>query len=95
MKKLLGLTLSLASIGLVVSSVEAKSTSTSVTSAPTVENSVVPQWRRNRSHRGRVRVVTRTRFVRVGRRLYRETYQIRYLPNGRTTTRIISRVRVR
>jgi hypothetical protein len=43
----------------------------------------------------RARVVTQTRLVRYGRRIFRETYQIRYLPNGRTQTRLISRVRVR
>ena len=49
-------------------------------------------WRNNRS---RVRTETRTRIVRIGRQVYRETYQIRYLPNGRTQTRLISRVRIR
>jgi hypothetical protein len=33
--------------------------------------------------------------VRIGRRTFRETYQITYWPNGRTETRLISRVRVR
>jgi hypothetical protein len=95
MKKLLGLTLSLASIGFVASAAEAKAASTSVTpTATAVESAAAPQWRRNRSNR-RVRVVTRSRLVRVGRRVYRETYQIRYLANGRITTRLISRVRVR
>ena len=42
-----------------------------------------------------VRVVTQTRIVRAGRQRFRETVQIRYQPNGRTTTRVISRVRVR
>ncbi len=96
MKKLLGLTLALASIGFVVSSAEAKTASASAApSAATAESSMTPQWRRDRNNRGRVRVVTRSRLVRVGRRVYRETYQIRYLSNGRTTTRLISRVRVR
>lgn len=48
-----------------------------------------------RNNRSRVRVVTQTRIVRVGRQRYRETIQIRYLPNGRTMTRVISRVRIR
>jgi hypothetical protein len=39
--------------------------------------------------------VTQTRLVRYGRQVIRETYQITYLPNGRTQTRLISRVRVR
>jgi hypothetical protein len=50
---------------------------------------------RSRYNRSRVRVVTRTRLIRVGRHRYRETIQIRYLPNGRTNTRVISRVRIR
>ena len=95
MKKLLGLTLSLASIGFVASMPEAKAASSSVASTVAVENAAAPQWRRNRYRRSRVRVVNRTRIVRIGRRLYRETIQIRYLPNGRTTTRVISRVRIR
>jgi hypothetical protein len=55
-------------------------------------------WRNDRNdryNRRGVRVVTRTRIVRQGWRTYRETIQIRYLPNGRTTTRVISRVRIR
>ena len=91
MKKLLALTLSLASIGFVASSAEAK---TSSSTSMSVENSVAQQWGRNRYNR-RVRVFNRTRVVRIGRRLYRETYQVRQLPNGRTTTRLISRVRIR
>ncbi len=50
---------------------------------------------RSRYNRRGVRVVTRTRIVRVGRQRYRETIQIRYLPNGRTQTRVLSRVRIR
>lgn len=52
-------------------------------------------WRNNRRNERRVRVVTQTRIVRRGRQIYRETYEVRYLPNGRTQTRLISRVRVR
>ena len=48
-----------------------------------------------RYNRRGVRVVTRTRIVRVGRQRYRETIQIKYLPNGRTQTRILNRVRIR
>lgn len=48
-----------------------------------------------RYNRRGVRVVTRTRLVRVGYRTYRETIQIKYLPNGRTQTKVLSRVRVR
>lgn len=99
MKKLLGLTLTLASIGFVASPAEAKAAAPSVATASTIAASAVaPQWgdrnRRGRYNR-RVRVTTQTRFVRRGRQVYRETYQVRYLPNGRVHTRLISRVRVR
>ena len=92
MKKILAITLSLASIGFVASTAEAKASSASM--GATVEHSAAAQWERNRYNR-RVRVFNRTRVVRIGRRLYRETYQVRQLPNGRTTTRLISRVRIR
>jgi hypothetical protein len=38
--------------------------------------------------------VRRTRVVRYGRRVYRETYAVRYYANGRTDTRLISRTRI-
>jgi hypothetical protein len=104
MKRLLAFALALASLGFVVSPAEAKAAvSAGVVSSA---NAPEPQWqnrgRRNRNrwgrrwnHRGGVRVTTETRLVRFGRRLYRETYQVRFLPNGRTQTTLISRVRVR
>lgn len=99
MKKLLGLTLSLAAIGFVASPAGAKAAGPSAAPATTVAASAVePQWgdrnRRGRYNR-RVRVTTQTRLVRRGRQVYRETYQVRYLPNGRIRARLISRVRVR
>jgi len=102
MKKLLALTLSLASIGFVASSAEAKAAGTANSSAATVA-AATPQMRiqigqgrrNNRRFNHRVRTVTQTRLVRFGRQMFRETYQITYLPNGRTQTRLISRVRVR
>ena len=48
-------------------------------------------WRNNR----RPRTVTQTRIVRQGFRTFRETIQITYFPNGRTTTRVLSRMRIR
>lgn len=52
--------------------------------------------RNNRNVRNnRVRVVTQTRIVRQRNVVYRETIQIRYLPNGRTQTKVIRRTRVR
>ena len=95
MKRLLGLTLSLASICFVASPAEAKAAEPSAAPASAAAaGTAAPQWRRGRYGR-RARVYTTTRLVRRGRRVYRETYQIRYLPNGRTVTRLISRVRVR
>ena len=70
--------------------VEAKSVS--------AENPAEPQVRirvgQNDRYR-QVRVVTRTRVVRQGFKTYRETIQTRYTPNGRATTRVINRVRIR
>ena len=50
-------------------------------------------WRwRNRNRYNRT--YTTTRYVRRGWNTYRETYQIRYLPDGRTVTTLVDRVRV-
>ena len=85
MRKLLGIALAAASVGVVAPATEAKAATPSTAAA---------QWRRQR-HNRRAYVTTRSRLVRVGRRVYRETYQVRRLPNGRTTARLISRVRIR
>ncbi|HKS28451.1 MAG TPA: hypothetical protein VJS44_11555 [Pyrinomonadaceae bacterium] len=99
MKKLLGLTLSLASIVFVASNAQAADSKTSAGTSITASSSTVSQFRRQgiwgRRNNRVARVVTQTRLVRYGRRIFRETYQVRYLPNGRTQTRLISRVRVR
>ncbi len=107
MKRLLVFALALASFGFVVSPAEAKAAGVAVSAGVVSSaNAPEPQWqnngRRNRNrrgwrwnHRGGVRVTTQTRLVRFGRRLFRETYQVRILPNGRTQTTLISRVRVR
>lgn len=102
MKKLLSIALSLASIGFVASAAEAKAAGTPLSTATTLA-AVAPQVRiqlgggrrNNRRFNHPVRVVTQTRLVRVGRQMFRETYQVTYLPNGRTQTRLISRTRVR
>ena len=95
MRKLLGLVLAFASIGGIGLASEANANEVSLNAA-TVAANASPQWERNRRGRynNRRRSVTRTRVVRVGRRLYRETYVVRYLPNGRVHTQLISRVRV-
>ena len=56
------------------------------------------RWRTNRGYARGQRIGygrTFTRDVQRGWRIYRETYQIRYLPNGMTQTMLISRVRIR
>ncbi|HEV7643818.1 MAG TPA: hypothetical protein VGO50_07760 [Pyrinomonadaceae bacterium] len=55
-----------------------------------------PQWqqRQRRGRRGGDRSFIQTRTVRRGGHLYRETYRVR-IHNGRTTTTLISRVRIR
>ena len=102
MKKLAAVALSIATLGIGVSA-EAKATDVSQQNS-TVAASSVPQWQRDRYGRrndrrydrryNRQRSVTRSRLVRYGRRLYRETYLVTYWPNGRTNTRLISRTRV-
>ncbi len=104
MKRVLGMVLALVSMGFVVGA-EAKAAdishqNTSVNANATPE----PQWNRDRYGRrygrrydrrwGRTRTVRRSRVVRYGRRLYRETYAITYLPSGRYSTRLISRYRI-
>jgi hypothetical protein len=108
MRKLLALALSLATMGFVASSAEAKSTETSINAATTVStNALPPQIRiqlggRRRGWRNdgwrnahRFRTVTSTRLVRYGWQTYRETYETTYMPNGNVRTRLISRIRVR
>ena len=51
--------------------------------------------RRDNDRNRRVRIVRQTRIVRQGFRTFRETIQIKYFPNGRTTTKVISRTRIR
>ncbi len=49
---------------------------------------------RNDNWRGE-RTVTQTRIVRKGKKVYRETIQIKYKRNGKTETKVINRVRIR
>ncbi len=94
MRKLLGLALALASIGVVGLESEAQANEVANNSVVAASSA---QWQRDRYGRriyNRRRSVRRTRVVRVGRRLYRETYVVRYYPNGHIDTRLISRVRI-
>jgi hypothetical protein len=98
MKRILGIALVLASMGLADFAVAKANNETSPTSV-TVAANAAPQWQQDRYGRRvytrrRVRQVTQYRTVRYGRRLYRETYVVRYLPNGQTDTRLVSRVRI-
>ncbi|HKR13551.1 MAG TPA: hypothetical protein VJT15_15915 [Pyrinomonadaceae bacterium] len=103
MKKVLGMVMALVSMGFVVAA-EAKAADVSQQNTVTANAAPAPQWQRDRYGRrydrrydrryGRSRTVTRSRVVRYGRRVYRETYAITYLPGGRTSTRLISRYRV-
>jgi hypothetical protein len=97
MKTLLALALTLASIGFAAPAAEAKG-EFSIKAKTILANSNAPQFGRQdrwgrRSHRGRT--VIQTRYVRYGRRVFRETYLVRYLPFGRVETRLIDRQRIR
>jgi hypothetical protein len=98
MKKLLTLLLLLSSIVFIGSSNTANAAGNAV-STPQVRIELGQRrrhrgrgWARgNRIGYGR----TFTRDVQRGWRIYRETYQVRYLPNGDTQTVLVSRVRLR
>ena len=98
MKRVLGIALALSTLGFVPA---AQAKAADVQQNSTITASSAPQWQRDRDGRrydrrynNRRRSVTRSRLVRYGRRLYRETYVVTYWPNGRTDTRLISRTRV-
>lgn len=90
MKKFLTLSLFLGSMAFAVPAANAAAPASQP--AAQQRNQRVTTVRKNR--RG-VRVVTRTHIVRQGFRTYRETIQTKYFPNGRSQTKVISRVRVR
>ena len=93
MKKFLVFSLMFGAMAFIVPSVEAKTGAASISVDPQIRVRIGQNRRNNRFNR-RVRTVTQTRITRVGRTTYRETYRITYLPNGRTRTQVISRVRV-
>lgn len=103
MKRVLGIVFALLTLGFVIPA-EAKTAGSSYESA-TVAANAAPQWqtdrygrrydrRNDRRYNRRTRTYTRSRLVRYGRRVYRETYVVRQFGNGRTDTRLISRTRV-
>jgi len=97
MNKFLTLTLLFISAIIFVPSVEAKTTDLSTNNSTTANYEPQNRYyqRQQRRYNRRVRVVNRTRIVRIGYRTYREVVQYRYLPNGRVQTRVLSRTRVR
>jgi hypothetical protein len=93
MKKLLALTLTLASFGFLGLGTGAAEAKANTVTTPQVRIEFGQQ--RNRRWRNRrVRRVRQTRIVRHGWRTYRETYLVRYYPNGRTDAILISRERI-
>jgi hypothetical protein len=95
MKKVLILPVLLASIFTFGVSLAQAAENKSVGVAASVANAPqIVQYRRN--NRGRVvRTYTTTRLERRGNRVFRVTYQVTQRPNGRTTSRMISRTRIR
>lgn len=106
MKRFLGITLALVSMGFVVS---AQARTANMPGDNSAVANVAPQWQWERDRNGRRydrrnnrrydrrynrRQRTFSRVVRHGRRLYRETYLVTYRPNGRTNTRLINRIRI-
>ena len=93
MRKLLVLTLTLASFGFLGLGTGAAEAKANTVTTPQVRIEFGQQ--RNRRWRNRrVRTVRQTRIVRHGWRTYRETYLVRYYPNGRTDATLISRERI-
>jgi hypothetical protein len=97
MQKLLALILTSVSLMLAVPNVSTVANANAATS-PQIRVQIGRDRRyRDRDWRyrnGYGRTVMQTRYVRRGWATYRETYQIRYLPNGMVQTNLVSRVRV-
>lgn len=85
MKKLLSVSILSLSMLVGVSVAEAKTSRAAELNSPTSATASAAQ----------IRTVVRTRTVRRGRALYRETYRTNYFRNGRVVTRLIRRVRIR
>ena len=105
MKKLIALMLTLGSFAFIGSVAETNATTRAAVGKPQVRIQIGRgrRWRNrdrdfdNRGERlgyGYGRVITQTRLVQRGWHTYRETYQVRYFPDGRTETTLISRMRV-
>ena len=93
MKKFLALSLLLGAAAVFVPAGEAKAAE-KPTAISIEANAFAPQTQRRWNRRG-VRIVTRTRFVTIGGRRYRQVVQYRYRPNGSVTTRVLTTTRIR
>ena len=110
MKRLITLTLALASMGLFGLGSDLKTNTSAQATTPQFRIQIGPRrnrhWRnRDRDYRdyenrgdrvgyGYGQTVMQTRLVQRGWHTYRETYQVTYYPNGETRTTLISRERV-
>ena len=101
MKRLLALILTSVSLLLAVPSVSTTAAIANAMGKPQIRVQIGRSrhdrdWRdrRYRDMYGYGRTETQTRYVRRGWATYRETYVIRYLPNGMVQTNLVSRVRV-
>ena len=99
MKKLFTLILTFASFAFMGSWTDTKASTLAAVGKPQVRIEIGRRRHRDRDwprgeRVGYGRTVIQTRLVQRGWHTYRETYQLRYFPNGRTETTLISRVRV-
>ena len=101
-KKLFALSLILGSMVFAIPTAEAKTLSENSVETNNIQkgwqqnNRRKNRWKKNRIYIQRsTRVVTRTRFVYINGRRYREIWQYKYLPNGRVETRLLGRTRIR
>jgi len=93
MKKSLLFAVILGALTFVVPSVEAKTSGSTSVGEPQIRVQIGRARYRNRNRR--MWVTTTTRIVGFGRHRYRETIRVTHYPNGRTTTQVIRRQRVR
>lgn len=100
MRKLMAAVLSVASLGVFAGTGEANVTNNAniasgkLSPTPQVRIQIGGRRRYDRRYDRGYRTERRTRIVRYGRRTFRETYLVRYLPDGRTQTVLLDRERV-
>ena len=96
MKKILILTILLASVSFAAIGVEARSTGSASFAEQTGPLGQIfnPRWHRRGNNRNNGNVRYEKRIVHKGRKVYEDTYRITY-KNGREHVKRISRVRIR